>query len=203
MSVKKGIIKYLKTNMSEGVKNEELTEQVMFVTEDELFMIERKEKPRDQQVNEEELGDFEIAKKLLFDKNLTLCVVKKGRTRFESRLHGVSSFLTAVEELKDTLKDSCVADRVVGKAVAFLCVHSKVRAVYAYALSKPARIILEKNSIYFEYDHLVDNVLNAERTGICPFEHLVEETLDSGDAYRKLLNACESGSPSKHSQIRG
>jgi len=203
VSVKKSIIEYLKTNMSEGVTNEELAERISLMTEDELFTIEKNEQQHDHQVSEEKHGDFEIAKNMLLDKNLTLCVVKKGRTLFTSRLHGVSSFLTAVQELKDMLKDSCVADRVVGKAVAFLCVYSKIRAVYASALSKPAKTILEKSSIYVEYDDLVDNVLNAERTGTCPFEHLVRKASDPSDAYRKLLNACGSGLPSKPSPMRG
>jgi hypothetical protein len=202
VSVKRSIIEYVKTGMSEGVTNEELAERISSMAEDELFTIERNGQLADQKVKEEKIRDFETAKNLLFDKNLTLCVVKNGRTLFESRLHGVSSFLTAVQELKDMLKDSCVADRVVGKAVAFLCVYSKIRAVYAVALSKPARTVLEKSSIYIEYDDLVDNVLNTERTGVCPFEHLVKGVSDPSDAYRKLLNACGSGLQSKPSPRR-
>ena len=117
-----------------------------------------------------------------------MCIVKGGKILFESRSRGVASFLTAAQELKENLEGSCVADKVVGKAVALLCVHFKIAAVYADILSRPAKAIFEKWSLYFEYSHLVENVLNAERTSLCPFEQLVKNVLDPSEAYEKLVN---------------
>ena len=114
--------------------------------------------------------------------------MKGGKILFESRSRGVAGFLTAAQELKENLGGSCVADKVVGKAVALLCVHFKIGAVYADTVSRPAKAMFEKCSLHFEYGHLVENVLNAERTSLCPFEQLVRNVLDPGEGYEKLVN---------------
>jgi uncharacterized membrane protein YccC len=49
-----------------------------------------------------------------------------------------------VEELKDRLDGASVADRVVGKAIALLCVFVNLRAVYAATISRAAKRLLKK-----------------------------------------------------------
>lgn len=186
--VRRRVIEHLKKRMSEGAANEELAEEILQLPEDELFVVSSTEPLLHQLKNEETKKDLKIAKNRLINSNLTLCIVKGGKTLFESRSHGVASFLTAVQELKGNLEKSCVADKIVGKAVALLCVHFKIGAVYADTVSRPAKAMFEKCSLHFEYGHLVENVLNAERTSLCPFERLVKNVLDPGDAYEKLVN---------------
>ncbi len=188
VQVRRRVIEHLKKRMLEGAANEELAEEISQLPEDELFVVSSNEPLLQQLKNEETKKDFKIAKNRLINKNLTLCIVKGGKILFESRSHGVASFLTAVQEHKGNLERSCVADKIVGKAVALLCVHFKIGAVYADTLSRPAKAMFEKCSLHFEYGHLVENVLNAERTSLCPFERLVKNVLDPSDAYEKLVN---------------
>ncbi|MGA3191910.1 MAG: DUF1893 domain-containing protein [Candidatus Bathyarchaeia archaeon] len=136
--------------------------------------------------------DLETAKRGLSERHLTLCVVKEGHVIFEARTHGVLGLVEAVEEFKDRLDGASVADRVVGKAIALLCVYVNVRAVYAATISKAAKALLEGNSVYLECDSLVENILGADKSKTCPFEQLVDRIADPGDAYRKLKNACGS-----------
>ena len=200
--VRRRVIEHLKKRMLEGAANEELAEEILQLPEDKLFVVSSNEPLLDQLKNEETRKDFKIARNRLIDENLTLCIVKGGKILFESKSHGVTSFLTAVQELKGNLEKSCVADKIVGKAVALLCVHFKVGAVYADTLSRPAKAIFEKCSLHFEYDRLVENVLDPERTSLCPFERLVKNVLDPGDAYEKLVNHC-STRKSKPLRMRG
>jgi formylmethanofuran dehydrogenase subunit E len=186
--VRKGVIEHLKKRMSEGATNEDLAQEISQMPEDKLFLVSSSDPSSDQQKNEKPAEDFSIAKNRLIDKNLNLCIVKGGKILFESRSRGVSSFLTAAQELKENLEGSCVADKIVGKAVALLCVHFKVAAVYADILSRPAKAMFQGRSLCFEYTHLVENVLNAERTSLCPFERLVRNVTDPGNAYQKLVN---------------
>lgn len=139
--------------------------------------------------------DVEVAKSLLLNRKLTLCVVKQGEILFESRLQGVVSFLEAVEKIGSKLEGASVADKIVGRAVALLCVHSKIRYVFAGTLSKEAKTVLESHLISFESDEIVDNILNVSRKGICPFELLVKAVSDSDEAYRRLVDACGSKKP--------
>jgi hypothetical protein len=140
---------------------------------------------------------MEVAKSLLLNRKLTLCVVKHGEILFESKLHGVASFLEAVEKIGNKLEGASVADKVIGRAVALLCVHSKIRYVFAGILSKEAKTLLEKHSIPFESDEVVDSILNISKKDICPFELLVKDVSDADEAYRRLVTACGSKKSSK------
>lgn len=133
-----------------------------------------------------DMHDLDLAKKRLNEKKLTLSVAKNGKIIFETTSHGVSGFLDAVEKLKDQLEGASVADKIVGKAIALLCVYAKVRAVYAVIMSKKAEAILEENKVYHKMNSLVENILNTERKGTCPFEKLAENISDAEEAYRKL-----------------
>ena len=130
--------------------------------------------------------DLEIAKKCLSDRGLTLCIVKDGERVFESGLHGVSRFLEAVDQCGGQLNGASVADRVVGKAVALLCLYANVNAVYARVLSEKARTLFERNKIRVEWSSLVESILDAKGEGTCPFEHLVSGISDPREAYTRL-----------------
>jgi hypothetical protein len=132
------------------------------------------------------MQDLEIAKKRLIEKGLTLSVVKDRMIIYESTTHGISGFLKAIEEFGDRLPEASVADRVVGKAIAFLCVYARVENVYATILSKTARSLLEENGMRIEWDELVENVLDRNVSGTCPFENLSSEMVDPQEAYKKL-----------------
>lgn len=138
------------------------------------------------------MEDLETAKRELRQRHLTLSVVKEGQVIFEAKTHGVSGLMEAVEEFKDRLDGASIADRVVGKAIALLCVYVNVRAVYAATISKAAKVILEGNAVYLEWDGLVENILGADKSKTCPFEQLVDRIADPADAYRKLKSACRS-----------
>jgi len=136
--------------------------------------------------------DLETAKMGLSERHLTLCVVKEGLVVFEGKTHGVLGFMEAVEKFKDGLDGASVADRVVGKAVALLCVYVNARAVYGATISRAARTLLEGNSVYVEWDSIVENILAADKSKTCPFEQLVDRIIDPAEAYRKLKSACGS-----------
>ncbi|NWG10781.1 DUF1893 domain-containing protein [Candidatus Bathyarchaeota archaeon] len=132
------------------------------------------------------MKDLDIAKQRLKENNLTMSIVKNGKTIFENSSHGISGFLEAIEKRSDTLKGASVADKITGKAIALLCVYSKVKAVYAVILSKKARTLLEKYKVYHEWNKLVENILDTSGTDKCPFEKLADEISDPENAYGKL-----------------
>jgi hypothetical protein len=136
------------------------------------------------------MKDLGVAKNRLNEAGLTLVVVKDENVIFESKLHGVSSFLEAIERLDDQIENSSVADRVVGMSVALLCVYSHIKAVYGETLSRRAKTFLEENDVYSESTALVEKILNAEKTGTCPFEQLVRRIRNPKVAYKKLVQTC-------------
>jgi len=142
------------------------------------------------------MNDLETAKTLLNQKQLTLVIVKNGKIIFETQSHRISGFLTAIEQLATKLENASIADRVVGKAVALLCVYAGINAVYAETLSEKAKDIFEKNGITHEWKELVDNILNENKSDLCPFEKEAinitnpKEAYDRFKALQEKLRAC-------------
>jgi phage-related minor tail protein len=130
------------------------------------------------------MNDLEKAKHALYGKELTLAIVKNGEVLFETRSHRISGFLGAIEQLGEELEGASLADRVAGKAIALLCVYAKIKEVYAEVLSRKAKIVLEQNVVHDEWKELVDNVLDLNKKGVCPFEKAAERIVDPKDAYR-------------------
>jgi hypothetical protein len=129
------------------------------------------------------MSDLDTAKSRLYSGNLTLVVMKRGEVLFETGSHRISGFLGAIEQLGDGLEGAAVADRVAGKAVALLCVYAGIHEVYAEVLSRKAKAVFEKNGIPCEWKKLVDNILDLNRSGVCPFEKAAADISDPKKAY--------------------
>jgi hypothetical protein len=130
--------------------------------------------------------DLEIAKRELKERSLSLVIVKDKKIIFESSSHGIIGFLQAIEKLGKSLKKASVGDRIVGKAIALLCVYTEVKAVYAETLSERARIFFEKYALHCEWDNIVEKILGANKTKSCPFEKAAEHISNVEEAYEKL-----------------
>jgi hypothetical protein len=138
------------------------------------------------------MSDLEIARSRLIRENLTLTIVKKGDVLFETSSHRISGFLGAIEKLGDKLEGASVADCVVGKAIALLCVYSRITEVYAEVLSVKAKITFEKNGILCEWKTIVDNILDSTGTDSCPLEKTAESISDPEKAYITLKSLLQS-----------
>ncbi len=135
------------------------------------------------------MNDLELAKKTLEKNDLTLVIAAKGKILFKTKMKGVTGFLTALQDHPDALADSSVADRVVGKAIALLCLYGKAGSIYAKTLSQKAKELLE-TKVSLEYDSLVANILSVDGANICPFERAVANISDPKEAYVKLMSIC-------------
>lgn len=113
-------------------------------------------------------GDMEKAKRRLHEKGLTIVVVKDFKLLFESKARGISNLLKALDILGDCMRGASIADKIVGKAAALLCISAKVRAVYAPTMSMDAKRILEKYGVDAEWDILVEKILDSLGKDICP-----------------------------------
>jgi len=129
------------------------------------------------------MSDLDTAKSRLHSEDLTLVIVKKGEVLFETGSHRISGFLGAVEQLGARLAGASVADRVAGKAIALLCVYAGIRHVYAEVLSRKAKAVFEEHGIPCQFEELVDNILDLNRSGVCPFEKAAAGISDPEAAY--------------------
>ena len=143
------------------------------------------------------MKDLEIAKNQLYYKQLTLAIVKNGQVLFQTDSHRISGFIGAIEKFGTQLNGASVADRVAGKALALLCVYAGIREVYAEILSRKAQEVFEENKVAVEWKEIVDNVLDLNKTGVCPFEKVAADISDPKDSYVAFKALLEKMKPCK------
>lgn len=115
------------------------------------------------------------------------CVLCKGEKIYTSESRGVKPLVSWYMNGAG-FKEYSAADKVVGKATAFLYRLLGVSAVYAGVISRQAIRVLSEAGISVEYGTLVDNIINRRGDGICPFEAAVLETEDEQEAYLLILD---------------
>ncbi len=85
------------------------------------------------------------------------------------------------------LQGFSAADKVVGKATAFLYVLLGVKEVYASVMSEGAVQVFQKYGITMEAGEVVSAIRNRSNTGFCPMETAVSQCTTPKDAYEAIL----------------
>jgi hypothetical protein len=132
------------------------------------------------------MEDLRIAKKRLGEEGLTLSIVKDEQVLFETASHGISGLLRAIQELGERLNGASVADKIVGKAIALLCLYARIEGVYGTVMSREAKKLFEENKVHAEWEELIGNILDNCKSATCPFERLTAGITDPEEAYKKL-----------------
>lgn len=132
------------------------------------------------------MKDLKLAERRLKEKDFNLLIVKEGKTIFATKSQGILGLLQAIEKLGEQLVESSVADRIVGRAAALLCAYFKASSVFAITMSEEGERMLRENEISYRFENRVPNILNYERTDICPFEKHVMDLTKPDEAYEKL-----------------
>ena len=117
------------------------------------------------------MGDLHNARRRLTEGGYT-CVLCRGNEFHTATARGVRPLLDWLDSGLD-LRGFSAADKVVGRATAFLYVLLGVRAVHALVMSAPAREALQSNGIDASCDREVPGIINRRGDGPCPFEEAV------------------------------
>ena len=136
------------------------------------------------------MTDLELARNHLDSGNYT-CVVCKEDTLYFATDRGVKPLLNWLDSATD-MHGFSAADKVVGRATAFLYCLLGVREVYANVMSRPAAQVLESNGITAHWGKLVDGIINRRGTGPCPFEAAVMDITDPGEALGAIRKKAEN-----------
>ena len=128
------------------------------------------------------LTDLERAKAMLCENAQVKCVLRKGIVQYQSEKRGVAPMLGFLEQGVD-LRGFSAADRVVGKATAFLFVLAGVSSVYGEVMSEEACKVLSRYGVEFQAKETVPYIINRRGDGACPMETAVREIDDPKEAY--------------------
>lgn len=128
--------------------------------------------------------DLVKAKNMLIEGDYT-AVLCHENTVYTSSERGVLPLVKWIDNKID-LNGFSAADKVVGKATAFLYIILGVKEVYATVISRSALEVFKNYNVLIEYDQAVDNIINRQGNGICPFETTVLNINDTDNAYNKI-----------------
>lgn len=126
------------------------------------------------------MPDLEKAKRILLEGGFT-CVLCKDDIVHTATARGVRPLVDWLDSGLDLCGFSA-ADKVVGRATAFLYVLLGVKSVHALVMSTPAKEALEANGIDAFCDCEVSGIINRLGNGPCPFEEAVLQISEPCDA---------------------
>ena len=122
----------------------------------------------------------------IFDSgNYTLVLCNKDEVITSSE-RGVAPLIELYRSGRD-LSSFSAADKVVGRAAAFMYVLLGIKGVYAKCISHPAIEVLEKAGIELEYGECVERIASRDGKGLCPMESAVMGIDSASDAYAAIL----------------
>ena len=136
------------------------------------------------------MNNLEKAKQILSDGEYT-CVLANEKITLSTKERGVKPLVKWLESNLD-FHDFSAADKVIGKGAAFLYLLLGIKSIYAFVISTPALELLRERNVYVEYSQEVDNIINRQGTGICPFEEAVLPITDEKLAYQLIKEKMQS-----------
>ena len=125
-------------------------------------------------------GDFERAVRRLGEGDVT-CVLCRGGDMVTDTRRGVAPLLALLDSGRD-YSGYAAADKVVGKAAAFLYLRLGVQAVYAPVMSVPAEAVLTAHGVEVVCDRRPAAIRNRAGDGFCPMEQAVWDITDPAEA---------------------
>ena len=132
------------------------------------------------------MQDLEQARQILTTGGYT-CVLCRDDMVYTATARGVRPLMDWLDNGVN-LEGFSAADKVVGKATAFLYVILKVQQVHALVMSTPAKNALKENGIIALCDREVPGIINRRGDGPCPFEDAVLGITSPDEALTAIRN---------------
>ncbi|MCC8182087.1 MAG: DUF1893 domain-containing protein [Clostridiales bacterium] len=131
--------------------------------------------------------DLENARLTLEQGGYTCVLCREGET-FTGTEHGVRPLMSWLRQGAD-LRGCSAADRVVGRAAAYLYALLGVKVVHGMLMSEGGRQVLEDHGVQASWDTLVPEIRNRTNTGLCPMEQAVRAAHTPEEAYQSIAAA--------------
>ena len=130
------------------------------------------------------MTDFEKAKQIFEAGGYTFVMVK-GDAVVSSNEGGILPLYKIAADGRD-MTGYAAADKIVGRAAAFLYALIHVKELFAEILSREAEEILRRYGVSFQCGKRVDYIENRRGDGKCPMEKTVENVNEPTDALAAL-----------------
>ena len=126
------------------------------------------------------MTDLQNARRILQEGGYT-CVLCRGDEIHTSQARGVRPLVQWLT-FGPNLQGFSAADKVVGKATAYLYCLLGVKAVHSLVMSGAAAEVLRAHSIHADAELFVEGIINRAGDGPCPFEAAVMDIRNAEEA---------------------
>ena len=133
--------------------------------------------------------DLKKACEILHSEGCT-CVLCREEKVHKSYHRGVKPLLDILDSGMD-VTGFCAADKVVGKATAFLYCLLGVKKVHGVIMSGAALQVLENAGVEASWDTLVEGIRNRNNDGPCPMEAATVNIADPVEALAAIRSTLE------------
>ncbi len=137
------------------------------------------------------MQDLQIAAEQLNNHGCSLVIVKEGRVIARKEGRGIRPLFETVRELGEDIYGSSLADKVIGRAAAMLCIYAGIQAVYTRMASESAVSVLEDSGIAVRACEIVPAILNRDMSGLCPMEKTIDISSEPRDAVKLIEDFLE------------
>lgn len=114
------------------------------------------------------------------------CLIVRGEKVYRFNLPGVKALMLLLKDEPETLINSFVFDKIIGKGAAALMILGQVKEIYGEIVSDNALALLEKYDLPVLYGKKVSYIENRTRSGLCPIENLSLDSDDPEIIYNKI-----------------
>ena len=132
------------------------------------------------------IRDMDLAREILLKTDYSIVVIKNSKILTKRRGVGIRPILETIDELNNSIHDSVIGDRILGKASALLCRYAKAKGVYSPQATKTAIALLIMADIPSQIDQMVPYIKNRNGDGACPFEEMLKGVESPDEAYNIL-----------------
>ena len=120
----------------------------------------------------------------LIDGHHSLIISNAKRHVYDGK--GIADLYRLLHSEPEKLRNSTVADKVVGKAAMALLMVGGVRELYAHVISDLALTLSAQSTMAVSYGKRVDHITRHDGIGWCPMEELCRECATASECLYKI-----------------
>ncbi|MGL5512876.1 MAG: DUF1893 domain-containing protein [Sporomusa sp.] len=120
----------------------------------------------------------------------TFVIVGEKKITYYSEKRGMTPLLELLDNGPSLLEGAIIGDRIMGRAVAMMCIHAKVKAVYAMSISDEAMDLLEEHGILATWQETVPYIVERDMISKYKLDVYIKDEADPAVATQMIKEYC-------------
>ena len=137
-------------------------------------------------LNDAVIKNFELAREVLTNYDYSVVVISNGKILSNKKGNVIQAMLELIDETGDTLNESIIGVRLLGRSTSLLCRHDKVKGVYSPKGTKTGIALLIMGGVPCQVDELIPFIINQDYDEFSLYENMLKDIISPEEAYKIL-----------------